>query len=296
MQSRRMRGLAVLSAMLFVCCGGAQAATILLDLPIPLQLGTGDEVHVFTPAVPTRLRIASGTGTAPDRLAQPLIKFERTQQLLLTDPGIVGDGSAQAAVLAVVVTGTLANQVQPLAIYGGAVTNGPYNSTAGYFHARNLYATGSANALFALARTDTSAVTGGALGFELDTENESGVRTAYDPTGFNRVTNLWLNVLGAAGGNAAILLANGFNSPGKWQVGIGFQAMNGGPVQESSLRDNGQAAISLDVRGSHTTALAVAAGAGNVVLVPLKADAGERYACITTTGELVAHGWPCSGY
>jgi len=128
-----------------------------------------------------------------------------------------------------------------------------------------------------------------AVGAEIASDNETLTAGTYNPTGPSSTMGIHLHPVGTADVGCGLQI-NHTSTP-IFRVGIGITA---GSAGDSSFRDDSSSTASLDIRGSHTTALGVASGAGQVVIGASSASSAtpflEVYGGSTTTDPIVQFG------
>lgn len=234
-------------------------------------IGSGDAVAMYNTTTAQLLRIVKGTAGSPDAVAGPLLKLERTLQIAHTS--FTGDGVEPCATIVGIGTGTTTNDGQVVGVAGLAKSASTTTSSTGGDDACGLYGvgriTGSGTGVgigaFLNGRRDTN--TGLANGAEVTSDNNTATAGSYNTTGFSDTTGLWIRPAGLADSGVGISFGNPVGM--QFKVGIGFPAhVNGGKTggaADYSFRDDANATTSIAINGTHTTALAVASGAGKVL-------------------------------
>lgn len=240
---------------------------------VPVDVGTGDGQGMYAVATPTRLSVRIGTAAAPDSASGPTVKVSRTFQVtraaLDAVAGAGSDGGDFLASIQGVAVGTAANEVQPVGVYGAAKnagTAGPTVDACGLYGVGRALtgSVGTGIGGFLLGRRDSSS--GRAMALELHVHN-GGTAVAYSPAGFTNSQALWINAGGLADSASAITVSNSFGR--QFENGLSFTAQvkggKTGGAKTASIRDDGEAATSLLINGTHATAaIAVAPNAGKV--------------------------------
>lgn len=241
-----------------------------------IRLGTGDRLNIYGVSTDAQsLAVKKGTTTSPDTsVTGPLVKVERTVEI--ASASVNGDGGEQMAALLGIASGTAANQAQPVGVYGAAKsaatgTGANVGDCAGGYFVGRYTGTGngsSIGAVFSARRDTVGAGTAGACGVEVSVQNYSGSANSYSSSGSTRVKAISVLCLGDADSGVGMVFNNPFGY--QFDVGIGFNAQvaggKTGAVANSSIRDDSHSTTSIDIRGSHTTAINVASGAGAVNL------------------------------
>jgi hypothetical protein len=229
-------------------------------------IGSGDAQQVYFATNAQDLAIKRGTSASPDSNVHPLVKAERT--LSIAETAITGDGVEQLSSLVGISVGTAACEVQPVGVGGFAksssTVSAPGNDACGLYGVGRITGSGTGVGIgaFVIGRRDTD--TGYATGLEVAAGNYTPTAAIYDPAAFGRVQGIWMTQVGDSGGGTGILIGKPSGRQA-FDVGIGFTAQN--PVTTATFRDDGNAATSLLVKGTHATAaLAVAAGAGPIII------------------------------
>lgn len=236
-----------------------------------INLGTvwpsGDNVSVYTSnnPSPSKADIRSGTSASPDTVYGPVVKVSRT--LNIPEASFSGDGGVGLAAINGTTIATSASESQAVGVTGGATTFSDFVGThsqadaiGGYFVGRAATgATRTGIGAFLNGRREDSG--GRATGVEISCDNESGVAGSYNSTTYSDTQGIWIHATGTADAGCGIQF--GHNLVPMFKVGIGF---NSGAIADSSIRDDSSATTSLDIRGTHTNAILLAAGAGIVDL------------------------------
>lgn len=268
-----------------------------------LDLRNGDNLNMFsgtgTPTTGQVIYARIGTSASPDTTLNPGVKVARTIEVAFSSFG-GGDGAEQMAAIQGIGNGTAANEAQPVGVYGAATSN--YNSTGsgkgdacGLVGIGRFSGTGAGTGIGASLAGRRDVSTGRATAAEFTTLNYSGVAGSYNSTGYSNTTGEWVVANGDADSGVGIVVGNPYGF--QFKVGIAFNAQviggKTGGVADSSIRDDSTATTSLDIRGTHTTALSIASGAGavsianNVVTI-------ARAAGTVATGTVLVHGWSTS--
>jgi hypothetical protein len=244
-----------------------------------IMIGTGDNPIIdtakYTGDAPVAqvVDVRKGTSGSADSTTEPMAKFSRT--ISFTSSSFGGtDGSEEAYALGGVCIATAACHVQPVGVFGGArtastqsasnddacgvfgqgITSGTGLGIGGYFEGRRSATTASG---YSGVEAKGSNRTANNLTYSGGTAPSGGVGVRVCAAGNSGVSS-----------STAIEIYN--DSTCQWDVGIAvLDSTFGGasPVISSTLRDDGSAAISIDVRGSHTTAaIKVANSSGKTVL------------------------------
>lgn len=236
-------------------------------------LGVGDNVTAWSVGTTGQLlHVLRGTASSPDTTQNPVVKVSRTMQMSST--GVApSDGGDQAAGILSVVTGTASNEVQTVGVAGFAKNVSTSVATSGAGDACGIYGIGAVSGsgtgvgigAYFQGRRETA--TGSLTGVEIQAGNYSGSAGSYSSLGFSGTTGLWLNANGDADSGVGIAISNPFGY--QFKVGIGFTAQVAGAktggVADSSIRDDSQSTVSIDIRGTHSGgAIVIASGSGSV--------------------------------
>lgn len=232
-----------------------------------LTIGSGDAQSIFVATTPQSLDAVAGTAASPNASVNPLVKAERV--VSIANAAITGDGGEQLAAVLGITSGDANNQVQTVGVYGGAKDAGTAGGggspdAAGVYGLGRVTGSGIGVALggFFNGRRDTN--TAKASGVQVAVTNQTVTAGTYLSSGFSSVTGIWVIAAGTAQASVALSIGNPNNT--QFDVGIAVTSQGaGGPVLNSSFRDDSSSLTSIDIRGTHTTAaISVAAGAGKV--------------------------------
>jgi len=233
-----------------------------------------------------RQSILHGSNASPDTTAAPTVKIVRTSAISQAAINAVegSEGSDGGDVMAAI-----------MAVHGGAEGSGSQTvGVAGFAKnasnseenpdACGLYGVGriiggtstqaGAFGAFLLGRRDVSTAT--ATGLEIQAQNYTAVAGSYKSNGSSDTKGIWLNANGESDSGVGIQIQNAFGHQFKVGIGFGNQNTGGkiGGVADSTIRDDSESTVSLDIRGKHSTGLMVRKEAG-VVLVGAEALTGE---------------------
>lgn len=239
-----------------------------------VTIGSGDALNAYAvPGAPAyaaqKLAIRSGTAAAPDTVAQPLLKVERTIEF--TDAALEAAGFPDSAgvesfsALQPIATGTAACQVQPVGIVGVGInqcgTDSP-DLVQARPDALGVYGLGIAGldcvgagigGYFQARRYGES---GRMTGVEIQTYNYPLTPLGYTPLGHSSCA-MWINANGRADTPAGILLSNPFGRQFTYGIAFTAQAAGGrtGGVSQAAIRDDSHAVTTLLVGGAHADAI-----------------------------------------
>jgi hypothetical protein len=247
--------------------------SLIFTAGLPLTLGSGDAITVFNATTPQDLNVLDGTAAAPDASANPLIKVQRTMQV--SSAGFTGDGFENCAAILGTGLGTVTNDGQVVGVAGAAQSSSTTVASAGGADTCGIYGIGrvtgagigSGRGGFFNGRRETN--TAGASGIEVSCDNQTVTAGTYSSTTYSATNGIWLHATGTADSGVGLAIGNPFGV--QFQVGIGIpaQVVGGktGGISTASFRDDGSAATSILINGTHATAaVAVAAAAGPVIL------------------------------
>lgn len=254
-------------------------------LEAPLTIGSGDNVTGVTANTTDGqlTRLYKGTAASPDTTLQPLVQIGRianaTQTQVETASGTVGNtGAEQLCALKVTVDGTAATEAQMTGIvtiaHAYGTTGALYDDGTGLeaFGVSEAGNTGNGIGLGGHGVRLSTATGSGLTGCQLFAVNVSGSASTYNSTGFTPDSGLAIFCGGTGATNnmgAAVQVMPNNTTGNQFEVGIGIPGVaNGaatGAIKNSTFRDDGAAAVSLDIRGTHATAaLQIASGSGHV--------------------------------
>jgi hypothetical protein len=245
------------------------------DATSVVELGTGDSLNFYASGIQGQLgRLRHGTAAAPVTTTGPTLKVSRTMdttRATIEAAGGVGtSGPDQLATIMGISSGVGSSEVQSTGLAGFGVNTsanslggtGSSPDACGVHGTGRISTTGVGVAIggFFLGRLENDL--GSLTGVEVASGNYGTTDQVYNPNGFGRAQGMWITAPGNAKSSTGIV----FGKPSgrqSFDVGIGFTTQN--PVATTTIRDDGAAATSLAVNGTHATAaIAVAAGAGNV--------------------------------
>ena len=236
-----------------------------------LKFGTGDLIdYLATPMDGKQIRVAQGTAAAPITSGDgPTVKIVRIEQITeSTMPSGVGANNQGNAALYVHSRGTASSEAQTTALWASAEsqsTQTTHNDDASALNVQaRIYGSGTGIAMsYFEGRRDTA--TGRVSTLQLGVRNFTAVDGTYNPGGVSDTGAIWIfgnQTLGATKNGCAIQLANPFNVP--FEVGIANLSQNGGGCLNAFIRDDGSNTTSIDIRGTHTTAISTTTGAGDI--------------------------------
>lgn len=276
--------------------------------------GAGDNPQILTANATTGqyVMVAAGTSGTPDPVLQPLEQIARTvsatQAQIDAASGTAGStGEEQLCGLKITVVGTSANQGQATAavfVAQNAGSTGAASDDAAGFTAYGISAAGSTGigiggAMQGIRRS--VAAGSGLTALQLFARNQSGAVSSYNSTGFSGDSGLAIFAFGTdassdmACGIQVLPIGNG----NRFDVGIGFPGVtNGaftGAIKTATFSDDGNAATSIRIAGTHATAaITVAAGSGAVIIggtaLLSSSDLLEVIAPASTADPLVTFG------
>jgi len=246
--------------------GGAQEASEVKIINLGTDWSDGDRRSVYNadkPA-PQKAEIKLGTKASPDTDYGPAMMISRTLNVLESD--FAGAGEAGLAALTVTTLAVEGSEGQAIGGSFGAVTESSHEGAHSLADGIALSAVGVSRkgtrtgmGLFAMGRRETAE--GRTTGMEVVSDNETETPETYAGT-LPGTKGIHLHPVGTA--NSAAGLVIGHPSTAAWDVGIGAIA---GSVVTSTYRDDSSSLRSILVKGSHEkAAVAVAAGAGHVVI------------------------------
>jgi uncharacterized protein YaiE (UPF0345 family) len=252
----------------------------------PLALGTGDAEQIFVATTGQRLNSFRGAAASPDTSPHPVVKNARLIELLTA--AVTGDGGEQAAVGLDVAVGTASNQVQVVGRRAGAISVGAYDAAALY--GTGIASTGSTGvAIGVVAAARRTVDTGKVSALQVTSGNLTATAGTYGTTGLSDTGGGWIVASGNSDSGAGLVFGNPYGM--QFKVGIGFPAQvaggKTGAVADSSFRDDGTAAQSIDIRGTHATAaIHVANGSGPVLIgIDAAVSSASRLEVISALGS-----------
>jgi hypothetical protein len=246
-----------------------------VDTPDPIALGTdwsaGDRVSGLIAIPPPALRadIRHGTAASPVTVAGPTLRVSRTDACTNATTAAAGENLAVETTAAIV--GSVKQQgnseSQVCGVVGeakaGSTSAVSYNDACGVLGWARTEGDGVAAGSYVVgvlaAAASSSAI---ALGIEPRVTNVKASHN-YASAGPSKTMGIWVNAGGGAGYTSACAIQIGgvFD-----QVDVGL-GINAGSCVSSAMRDDSDAARSLDIRGIHGTAsIETADGAGPTVL------------------------------
>lgn len=237
----------------------------------------GENVLMFSSAVtPQLIDLRDGTAAAPITVVGPTLKVSRKEALTVAAIEAVGgagaDGADVVAAIQGMSEGQAESQTQTVGGYFGAKNTSTY--AEGQPDACGVYAIGNITAGTAPKASGIGAtligrreagITADINGAEIVVHNR-GATAGYASAGASASRGIWLHAEGTADSGCAVNI--GSPNGHKFQVGIGVPLQNGGAITESTYRDDGEAELSLDVRGKHSKgALRVNSPAAGAIVV-----------------------------
>jgi hypothetical protein len=235
-----------------------------------------------------RLNIKHASNASPDATAAPSVKVSRTsaitQATINTAEGSEGsDGGDVMAALMGVHSGTEASGSQTVGVAGFAknasTVAGENPDACGIYGVGRITGGTAANAgafgAYLVGRRDVA--TAKATGVEVQAQNYTATPGSYLSNGSSDTKGIWLNANGESDSGVGIQIQNAFGRQFRVGIGFGNQETGGkkGGIADSSIRDDSEGAISLDIRGKHATAAIRVLKEAGVVMVGTEALTGE---------------------
>lgn len=265
-----------------------------------VQLGTGTQTYFHNANTGQLLVVVKGEAADGDTNANPLVKVSRYIDLEKTG---VGDGAELgAALVSISATEDTENNnaIQTVGVFASAYSVSTNTVDIGGRDAVGIYAQGASYGggvgRGGFIGSETFGTTNKANSLELAVNNSSGADGTYNSTGFSSTSLLWMNGTGTHDSAVGLSFGNAFGR--QFEVGIGFTAQSTdgkvGFVKNSTIRDDGNAAISIDINGTRTDG--VNTEGATLSGLPLKVASGQKagqfdhLAPTTTRGDLIARG------
>lgn len=243
-----------------------------------LKVGSGDNPpYGGTTAMGVKAHIAHGD-FGSEATTGPTFKVVRLSKVPPTSATGFDDGFQNAAICGAA-KGTTATYTQTTGILGYAENSGtafndgiaPNNiglvpdacglAAEGHIKTGGV---GRALGIFAAARVGSSASTAGGQGVEASVQNSTGSDHIYEVSGGSRTMGIWVNQGGSANDVGGAIQVGANFGAGKFKVGLSFSNQN--PVKDASFRDDGNAANSILINGTHASgAILTASGTGHVI-------------------------------
>jgi hypothetical protein len=248
---------------------GPGATTAGLDL---VNLGTdwsdGERLFAYSShnAAGKKLELLDGTAAKPDETNEPTAVFSRV--LKTPEALFSGDGGGNLAAVRAHTTAVLGSEGQAIGMAGSAITFSKHEGAHSLADAIGGYFIGVAKGestrtgcgLFVNGRMESPA--GWATGMEICADNETEEDHTFNGSEYPR--SKAIHVHGAGKKRIAVGLFFGDVGSG---VHTAIGAMAASPISNAFIRDDSEAPYSIRVKGAHATAaMAVAAGAGGVVI------------------------------
>lgn len=228
--------------------------------------GSGDELFINDPNTAQRLLVIKGATASGDTNANPIAKVSR--YVNLNGTASAGDGAELGSAfvgIAATEDGENNNGIQTVGVFGGSYsvsTNAVHTGgrdAVGLYGIGTAYGGGVGRGGFMTAYTFASSNRANAVELQV---NNSGAAGTYNSSGFSDTSGMWMNATGLFDSSAGMVIGNPFGY--QFDVGLGFngQVVGGktGGVKTTSIRDDGNAVTSLDIRGSHATGINLANG------------------------------------
>lgn len=237
----------------------------------PITLGSGDTVPYYVDGTPWLEDFRQGTAASPIILGSgPTLKINRTESIpAATMPAGNGQNNQGNAGLWVAATGDANNQVQVSALLGTSITASTQTRVGATVDPdacavqglASVQGSGVGTAIGAYfqGRRDTN--TGKANGIEGRSWNQTATAGVYNASGFSDTIAFWASASGTA--NSAVAFSTGGFASQAFVVGLGFTA---GSVLTTTIRDDTSSTNSIVINGTHTVGMALAAGAGPVLI------------------------------
>lgn len=232
-----------------------------------LTLGGGDSQTAFVATTGQYLNVATGTAAAPDSTLNPAVKISR----LVSITGSVTGVPDRISGLQVITVGDSANREQVQGVTAEATNAAVASDSASMtpdavalFGFGRIVSTGVGRGTGAYLEGRTDVAAGTTMGVEVRSNNNSGSADSLTTSGASDSQGVWITCAGSR--NGAALSIGGVNNV-QWDAGIVItSAGTSGPILTVSLADYSSSVTSLRINGTHTYALAVAAGAGLVAV------------------------------
>lgn len=249
---------------------------------------TGDLVLESATAVGNvgiKMDMRHGTSAAPITGDGSTIHLSKVSKVTQADhdswPGVsVGGQTTEQAVLSISHLGEEGTEVQVQAANFFARNKGVGGQADACAIRSSAWQTGVGDgvAIGGYFRARSDIAEGRITGIEVQAQNKTGSFVEASNAGFTKVSGVLISAGSSfyEGGGAGIQ----FHHPAGWpqlDVGIHATSNNGGPLKSAFLRDNSEAAISLDIRGKHAKgALRILKEAGSLIV------GGEELTSTTT--------------
>lgn len=233
----------------------------------------GAQQSMFNSWATQYLDIAQGTSTAPVTAAGPLMKVSRTEAMAKStcnNNSVDNECNAAAAFYSV---GTSANAMQTNAVLMSAQGSGTSDNVGLATTGRTVNTgVGIGTGAYIEGRRDTA--TGKQLGSEVRSNNYTPSAESYYPLGYNS-GGLWVSASGLSKSACGACIGSAGQS-----FDVAFAATASSAVSQT-FRDDGSAATSMQINGSHTYGLDLTSGvfSGAPILAPLSTPASSSDAC-----------------
>jgi hypothetical protein len=238
------------------------------DVVEPLTPEGGDSVVIYsgsTDPAKRAMHLKVGTAAKPDETYGPPTRVSRTMKV--AESAFSGDGNMGLGAITGVTVAAAGSEGQALGGVFGAVTHSSHVGAHSQADAFAFYAVGRSGSAstrtgaggFILAQRNH--VEGRATGVELTVENNASAAGIVLSNEYMNTMGFWVTPRGTNDSAACFVI--GHPTSRVFKVGWMAQA---GAVSEATLRDYSSSTAALDIRGSHSQALKVAAGAGIVQL------------------------------
>lgn len=235
-------------------------------LTITPRFGAGTSQQFYTSIDPLVYGIKNGSAAAPTTTPAPTFKVSRLQRItkaaLEAVGGVGTDGGELSSAILGVAVGDASDEAMPVGVYGAAKQNGTgggtLNDAVGVYGAgRIVGATAQGNAFGGYFHAWRENTTAKATGVEINVRNDASADASYTPTAANPVAGLWIYATGNKDPAVGVAVGN----PSGQQFDVGFAVLgqvgggDTGAAKTAAFRDDSNAAISLEQRGTHTTGI-----------------------------------------
>lgn len=221
-----------------------------------LNLGGGESI--WATSVAFDISSARGTAAVPVTEARPNIKVSRVENISAATMPNAGENQLNAAIAAFaagVATSTAQScAVMAHALGGGTTIGADVCAVNAQAYVNTPASTGVATGVYAHAQRDVP--TAVAVGVEIRCANQTPNDASYSPTGIPGAVAVWINAGGTAKSTAAVVVANYTGQT--FQAGYVIHGTN--PVYGASFLDDGNAAVSHVISGSHLIGIDTAGG------------------------------------
>lgn len=247
-------------------------SVVIINAEGVVPIGAGDLLgaRVGVPPAVHKLDVREGTAAAPVKIgvSASYSRVDATTRAELNAMGPEGtDGPDGATIIRAAIKGAPGSQVQISSVVAQAWQTGAYEGTgADACPIQGLARTSggaTGRAIGAYFEANREVAAGGQQGIEIRVKNSSGASDTYVANAGSKSMGIWLNASSAGEANSAAAIQIGHGFGRTFDVGLGFNASS---IATSSVRDDSNSTVSLDIRGEHSeAAIKIGSKAGPII-------------------------------